>query len=379
MVGTSGRLAIFVPSMRLGGAERATVKLARGMEELGYAIDLVLARAEGPHMDEIPESMSVVDLGASRVLASLPGLVRYLRRVRPRAMLSVMCNANIVALWARRLARVPERVVVSERNVLSIAAQSAPNYRGRLMPRLARHCYPWADRIVTVSKGVADDLARTTRLPRARIQVIYNPIVTPELRKRVRAPLVHPWFVRGEPPVILGVGRLEAQKDFATLIDAFALVRRVRLARLLILGEGTERARLEAQIKRLGLIEDVSLPGFVANPYPYMMRAWLFALSSRWEGLPGVLIEALYCGVRLVATDCPGGSREILRGGEYGRLVPVDDVVALADAIGASLQDPAPRRTPESWLPFELERVVHQYLGALLDDSALVADLEEGQ
>jgi glycosyltransferase involved in cell wall biosynthesis len=360
------RLAIFLSAMRVGGAQRAMLKLAQGLSERGYAVDLVLARAEGPFLAEVPASVRVVDLKAPRVLASLMALVRYLRSERPEALLSALNYVNIVALWARRLAGVSTRVVVSERITPSHGAQHASRLRDRLMPQLIRRFYPWADGIVVVSKGVGDDLAQVAGLPRPHMQVIYNPIVTPELREKAQAPLEHPWFEPARPPVILAVGRLRPQKDFPTLIRAFAQVRQTRSARLLILGEGSERPGLEALVGQLGLEQDVSLPGFVANPYPYMARAPLFVLSSRWEGLPGVLIEALYCGALLIATDCPSGPREILADGQYGQLVPVGDVSALAQAMSLALAGKGVRPTQESWRPFEQETVVNQYLKVLL-------------
>jgi glycosyltransferase involved in cell wall biosynthesis len=186
------------------------------------------------------------------------------------------------------------------------------------------------------------------------------------LKEKAHASLKHPWFERGQPPVILGVGRLSPQKGFATLIRAFSQVRQTRLARLLILGEGRERPMLEALVRELGLEQDVKLPGFTTNPYPYMSQASLFVLSSRWEGLPGVLIEALYCGTPVISTDCPSGPREILKGGLYGQLVPVDDVGALAPAIEMALAGKAPHPPQESWFPFEEEAVVDQYINFLL-------------
>ena len=369
MTAPSKRLAIFVPSMRGHGAERTMLNLAQGLAERGYAVDLVLARAEGPLLADVPKAVRVVDLRASRVILSLPALLHYLRHERPHSMLSVMHYANIVALWARRLAGVPTRVVVSERNTLSRSVQHTSRRRGRLMPHLIRRFYPWADGIVAVSKGVADDLAQVTGIPRERIQVIYNPVVTPELHQKAQAPLDHPWFKPGEVPVLLAVGRLVVQKDFPTLIQAFARVRQARPTRLLILGEGEERPALEALVRQLGLEQDVSLPGWVENPYPHMVQASLFVLSSRWEGLPGVLIEALYCGcgVHLIATDCPSGSREILRNGQYGQLVPVGDVGALALAIETALASKKPRLPRESWRPFEPESVLNQYINVLLE------------
>jgi glycosyltransferase involved in cell wall biosynthesis len=364
------RLAIFLPALYGGGAERTMLSLASGLARRSYAVDLVLAQAEGPYLAEVPASVRVVELnarhlGAWRTLASLPALVRYLRHERPAALLSAL-HANIVALWARRIAGVPRQVVISEQNTFSLQNQQLPEWYSWLMLRLVACFYGWADGIAAVSNGVADDLARVARVPRERIEVIHNPIVTPELQAKAKVPLEHPWFEPGQPPVLLAVGRLTAQKDFPTLIKAFDRVRHAQLARLLILGEGEERPVLEDLVRLLGLEHDVSLPGFVANPYPYMAQASVFVLSSRWEGLPTVLVEALSCGTPVIATDCPSGPQEILRGGQYGQLVPVGDVPALSQAIEAALVGQTPHPPQESWRPFELEAVVDQYINVLL-------------
>jgi glycosyltransferase involved in cell wall biosynthesis len=236
----------------------------------------------------------------------------------------------------------------------------------RLTLLMIRCFYPWADSIVTVSKGLADELAQVANQPRKHIQVIYNPIVTPELRVKAQAPLDHPWFEPGQPPVLLAVGRLVAVKDFPSLIMAFAQVQQIRPARLLILGEGPDRSRLEALVRQLDLEQDVSLPGFVENPYTYMARASAFVLSSRAESLANVLLEAHYCGAPLIATDCPYGPREILRDGQYGQLVPVGNPTALARAIEKTLAGQVLPPVRESWRPFELMTVVNQYIDVLL-------------
>ncbi len=370
MKNSQKRVAIFLPAIYGGGAERVMLNLAAGLAGLNYSVDLVLAQATGPYLAWIPGSVRLVKLNSCRLrvsptLAGLPALVRYLRRERPDALLSGL-HANIVALWARRLGGIPQRVVISEHSAFSHQNNQLPGWYSRLMLRLVKRFYPWADGIVAVSQGVAEDLAQTTGIPRDRIQVIYNPVVTPELRKKAGGPLEHPWFGNGQPPVLLGVGRLALAKDFSTLIRAFAQVRKICPARLLILGEGEERPRLEALVNRLNVDQDVRMPGFVSNPYPYMAQASLFVLSSRWEGLPTALVEALYCGVRIIATDCPSGPREILRGGQYGQLVPVGDVASLAQAIEAVLNGIGPRAPRESWQPFELETVLDQYLRILL-------------
>ena len=200
---------------------------------------------------------------------------------------------------------------------------------------------------------------------------IYNPVVTAELVSQSRAPLDHPWLQLGAPPVILGVGRLHEQKDFPTLLRAFARVRAKREARLIILGEAKHaeyRTELTTLAAQLGIANDVMFPGFVDNPFAYMAHAAVFVLSSAWEGLPTVLIEALACGCPVVSTDCPSGPAEILENGKYGPLVPVGDDVALADAICSVLNTPPNR----DWLRargalFGVDHVADRYLGVLLN------------
>jgi glycosyltransferase involved in cell wall biosynthesis len=205
------------------------------------------------------------------------------------------------------------------------------------------------------------------------VVTIRNPIVAPHLTSLADAPLDHPWLVPGAPPVILGVGRLSPQKDFATLIRAFRTVRARRPARLVILGEGEQRAELQALIAAEDLAADVALPGFEPNPLRYMRRAAMLALSSRHEGLPGALIEAMACGTPVVATDCPSGPAEVLENGRYGRLVPVGDADALANAIDATLDDPAPPAVAERAAAFGVEAAVAAYLEVLSLGAAPVA------
>jgi glycosyltransferase involved in cell wall biosynthesis len=342
------------------------LKLAAGLARRGYPVDLVLGRAEGPYLAQVPDTLRVVDLAAPRLLAAMPALARYLRREQPTAMLSALDYVNLVALAARRLAGTRTRLVVSERNTLSAAVRHTTSRRTRLMPRLMRWLYPWADAIVGVSAGVADDLAAVTGLPRERITVIHNPVVTPEVAQMAAADVEHPWFQAGAPPVVLGVGRLIIQKDFATLVRAFALVHRRHDAHLVILGDGPERDALGKLVTDYALDSVVDLPGFAENPYPYMARCGVFVLSSRWEGLPGALIEAMFCGAPVIATDCPSGPREVLRDGRHGVLVPVGGVEHMAAAIDRALSGCVPRPSRDGWEPFEQDGVVDRYVEVLL-------------
>ncbi|MCS7194384.1 MAG: glycosyltransferase [Meiothermus sp.] len=359
-----GRIAIYLPSLLGGGAERSMLNLAVGMARQGLPVDLVLAEATGPYLSMVPPEVRLVDLKARRVLRSLPALTSYLRQTRPLGLVSALDHANVVALWARRLAKVPTRVAVCMQNTPSQDARHASSLRGRLLPLAMRLFYPWADGIVGVSQGVVDDFVRLTGI-RQRVRVIHNPVVTPELLQRAEEPLEHPWFQPQEPPVLLGVGRLTRQKNFPNLIRAFAEVRKRRPARLVILGEGEERASLEGLVRSLGLEGEVELPGFVQNPYAYMKRAGVFVLSSDWEGLPTVLIEALALGTPVVATDCPSGPREILQGGRWGRLVPVNNPAALAQALEATLAEARPAIPEEAYRPYTQAEVVRRYLELL--------------
>jgi len=353
-----GRIAFFLPSVRGGGAQRVIVNLIQGIVRRGEPVDLTLAIHDGVFFDQIPPEVRVVDLGGRRLVGGFLPLVRYLRRERPRVLISSMSHANMLALWAARLAGGSTPVMVTVHNTMSESTGSD----GGVEQRLLRTFYPWANWIVAVSRGAADDLARTIGIPRDRIEVIYNPVITPAiLEQAARAP-DHPWLAPGQPPVILGVGRLTRQKDFFTLIRAFAELRRRRPARLIILGEGEDRVGLEALIAELGVGEDVSLPGFRDSAPAYMARSALFVLSSAWEGLPTVLIEAMAAGTTVVSTDCPSGPREILQDGRLGELVPVGDAPALAGAMERSLAAPGAKLPPDALHEFTLDAAVDHYL-----------------
>ena len=358
-------VAIFLRSLYGGGAEKVMLNLACGFVERGLNVDLVLVRAAGPYLEQVPPKVRVVDLKAQSVASSLPKLTHYLRQIRPTTMLAALHYPCEIAVLAKRLAGVSTRIIVSEHNTLSREAVGIPQMSVRLNPLAARLFYPWADGIVAVSQGVADDLGQITRLSSDRIQVIYNPIVLPQLFTLAQEPVEHSWFKPGEPPVILGVGRLHPQKDFPTLIRAFAEVRKIQQARLMILGDGPERQALTTLVSELGLTEDVAFPGFVQNPYAYMSKAAVFVLSSAWEGLGNVLVEAMAIGTPVVSTNCESGPGEILADGKYGALVPVRDSAAIAQAITSVLAGNTQKLDP-GWLDqFTLEVCVQKYLALL--------------
>jgi glycosyltransferase involved in cell wall biosynthesis len=357
-----GPIAFFLPSAVGGGAERVTVNLVQGMTTRGLAVDLVLATASGPFLAHLPPAARLVDLRAGRVLKSVLPLARYIRRERPRVVVSSMSHANMAALWAARLARRGTPVVVTEHNTMSQTAQQESVLERGMWPRLMRTFYPWAASVVAVSRDAADDFARTAGVPRERVEVVYNPVITPDLLERARQAPDHPWFAAGQPPVILGVGRLTRQKDFPTLLRAFAVVRRAHEARLVILGEGEDREALLVLARELGISDSVDLPGFRENAVAYMAASRMFVLSSAWEGLPTVLIEALAAGTQVIASDCPSGPREILQDGRLGTLVPVGDATALAAAMQTRLVRPAAPTPLDALKTFTSAAAVDHYL-----------------
>lgn len=362
---SSPDIAIFLRGLYGGGVERVMLHLARSFVERDLKVDLVLARAEGEYLIQVPPGVGIVDLKAQWMPSSLPRLVGYLQQHRPTALLASLHYPCEIAVLAKRLSGVSTRIVVSERNTLSVEAKGTTQISVRLTPLAAKFFYPWADGIVAISQGVAKDLAQTISIPLEQIDVIYNPVVSSNLFTQAKAFVDHPWFQPGELPVILGVGRLHPQKDFPTLIRAFAQVRQVRPVRLVILGTGPEEERLKALVRELGLENDVDMPGFVQNPYAYMARAAVMVMSSAWEGLGNVLIEAMAVGTPVISTDCPSGPAEILAHGKYGWLTPVGDNKAMAEAILSVLSGNLKKVDP-NWLnQFTPEACTEKYLNAL--------------
>jgi glycosyltransferase involved in cell wall biosynthesis len=334
---TRKSVTIFLPTLAGGGAERCMAIVAGALAAQGTDVTMALANAEGPFLADLHPAVGVLDLRAASAWGALPGLVRHLRSARPTALLAAMSHANVVAALAHRMAASRARLVLSERAHLSSVLAEFPGLRMRMTRALMGLTYPWADAVVAVSDGVAQDLGKHVALAADRVLTIYNPVVDDRLRHLRDLRPEHPWLASADVPVVLAAGRLIAQKDFATLLEAFARLRSERPARLVILGDGELRDPLLAHAQRLGIGDDVSLPGFASNPFAAMRAAGVFVLSSRFEGLPGALIQAMACGTPVISTDCPSGPREVLEGGRWGPLVPVGDAAALAAAMATVL------------------------------------------
>jgi len=369
------RIAVFISSFVDGGVERMLLNLSRGLADLDHRVDFVVGKAQGRYLSLLPSECRMVDLGTSHPLKILPPLSRYLRRERPAIMLSSKEPCSRATLRGRKLAGVSLR--------LFFRIATTPSERDRRRNVLKRwrslHAmrtlYRKADGLIAVSRGAAADVAAIAGIPRERIHVIPNPVVAPELQTLAASPVDHPWLITPGPPIILGVGAFRRSKDFPTLIRAFARIRGDRDLRLLILGRGRQRTKVEKLAEALGVRGDLSLPGFAVNPYAYMAKASLLVLSSAWEGSPNVLVEALALGTPVVATDCRSGPREILQDGRYGPLVPVGDAEAMAAAIMSTLDAPLPAETLKvAAEPYRLHVSCRRYLEAFCMEARQAMD-----
>lgn len=373
-------ITFLIPSLSGGGAQRTVLKVARGLAEREHRVDIVLFAPSVSYPDEVPERVRLLVLCSRTQWTNCPAtdrsagaqwrservrpvqlaylsarllrefrthaplllrrvafgralrLTRYIERERPDVLLANLAPAEYAAFFARRLTRpcaFPPIVPI----VRDMVKPSAKHTKRRRM------LFPEAAHVVAVSRGVARSVTASVGVPADKVTPIYNPVFTPDTVLRAAAQPDHPWFGRGELPIILGAGRLAEQKDFQTLIEAFRRVSEKRPCRLIILGEGPKRGELEDCVRRLGLEDRISLPGWVKNPYAFMSRAALFVLSSRHEGFPGALVEALACGCPVVSTDCPAGPAEILEDADL--LAPVGDPEALAQAMLRRLDRPA--------------------------------------
>lgn len=359
----SGRqVSLILPDLRGGGAERVAVNLANAFAQRGYSVDMVLLSVAGELLVDLQPGIRLVDLKVQRMRLALPALVRYMRQARPSAVLACMWPLTVLALWARTLSRVPTRLVVAEHTTWSRSELLKRCSVGWQVRTSMRCFFPRADGIVAVSQGAADDLANFAPLERQAITVIYNPVVGDGPAPELATPEAPTGWCVGTHRRVLAVGTLKEIKDYRTMIAAFATLRQRVDARLLILGEGECRSALEAQARHLGITDSVFMPGFVKDTAPYYSRADLHVLSSTGEGFGNVIVEALAAGTPVVSTDCPSGPREILSNGQFGRLVPVGDVDALATAMQESLtasHDKAALMARAQ--DFSIEKAVDQY------------------
>ena len=359
-------IAFFLPSLAGGGAEKVFINLAKAFSDFSIEIDFVLGRAEGPFLEELPTGVRVFDLSTNHMAASLFGLSQYLRKNNPDILISGILIANFISVLAKKLVSTQTKTAVCLHSVESKAIKLGAFGKRHVMQIVYPMVIRGADKIIAVSNGVAHDFSMLTGVPLDRVDVIHNPIVDQHLHSMSNEKIIEEWFPKKECPILLSVGRLSVEKDFINLINAFSIVKKRSInAKLIILGEGSERQGLEDLRYRKKLENDVIMPGFVKNPYKFMREADVLIVSSRWESFGNTLVEAMACGCQVIATDCPVGPVELLEAGKWGTIVPVGDPVKLAEAIINNLIGEKKNKVIERAKDFTVQKIARRYLKVL--------------
>ncbi|MGE5417230.1 MAG: glycosyltransferase [Acidobacteriota bacterium] len=332
-------IAIYIPDLMCGGVERVMIDLANGIKDYDYEVDLVLSSAEGPFLNQVPAGINIVDLKCKRVLFSLPKLIKYLRLRQPSIVLTAKDHVNILAIISTMFSQRTKSIIAIHdmANCMYYLFNPETDLRTRTKEKviqyMAKILYPKTAAIIAVSQAAAEELSSFYDIDPRRINVVYNPLDFERISFLSQQDVDHPWFREGQPPVILAIGRLEQEKDFATLIRAFAVVGKQIQARLIIMGVGSQQAGLQNLIESLNLQNEAVLWGYEENPYKYIKAAGVVVLSSKYETLPTVLIETLYLQTGFVATKSYGGIHEIIGEPNYPYIVPIGDHIRLAQAL----------------------------------------------
>jgi glycosyltransferase involved in cell wall biosynthesis len=355
------KIAIFMPNLMGGGAEKVFVNLSNEFYSLGYSVDIILANRSGPYITDLHSEVRIFDLKQARVGKCIWRLVKYLTTNKPNILLSGLLVSNIVALYSGWISNV--KVIPCIHSIESVAIGLEHKYKRKVVKFLYPLLLNKAASIIAVSHGVADDLSRATGVSRNNVNVIYNPILTDSLLMMSKEAIDEPWFNKDEHPMLLSAGRLNDSKDYVTLLKAFELLNQRVSSTLIVLGDGEQRQYLRKLVLDMHLGERVLFPGFVSNPYKFMSAADVFVLSSKRESFGNVIVEAMACGCQIVSTDCPYGPSEILESGKWGTLVPVGDYRKLShvlyDAVRYSSDKPNVRNRANDFL---VSTVARQYL-----------------
>lgn len=370
MSNDSKRICFFLENLYGGGAERSMLTTAIGFKERGYAVDLLLISASGPYRKDVPEGIHIIESGIYRYKLTLFilffKLVRYILLNKPDAIISALTLCNVQLMLAKMVTRNNVKCLMTIRNIedpeLSKKKRTFQIYEHAVLSRMQIFFSSYADKIVTVSLGLANYVKSNYPGSNDRVVTIYNPVYSADIIAKSNEYIDGNCFDYKEMPIVITSGRLHPDKNYSTLINAIKKVHQKKLVRLIILGDGDLRNELHELINTLGLQEYVEMLGFKDNPYAYMSRSDVFVLSSNHEGFGRVLVEAMACGCPVVSTDCPSGPREILEDGKWGRLVPTGDYNSMAEAIIETIDNPIPKNLLVARAKcFSIERAVDEY------------------
>ena len=338
--------------------ERAMLNLANFYFQQGISVDFLVAAKQGPLLDEVSENINVIDLKSytsswrlgmlkiallvepwllllffagtkPKAVKVISGLVKYIQNANPDMILSTPTTANLAVIWARKYCGHDKKIVIREASTLSKEVQNKSALFFRLIKFFVKKWYSKANVIICVSNGVREDLRLNFKIKPQKLQTVYNILDIAKIKKQAQSTQYDSVISRFDN-YILSIGRLEKQKDFETLIRAFHLIANHVPSNLVILGEGPEREKLESLVRQLKLSNRVLLPGFFVNPYPFIKKSQVLALSSRWEGCPNVLREAMVLNRKIISTNCPSGPGEILKNGKYGILIETGDIATFS-------------------------------------------------
>ena len=360
------RVCLYFPSYGDGGVERMTANLAQGLSDAGIKVDFIVHHQAAPYLSGLENKVKFITPPDNNN-RHLSWLVSYLNSSHPDVLMTVKDEAGILAIKAIKRSHAETKFIARTGTaLLSRFGHRGTNFLKKWLKLYKlKHYFQQADGHIIVALGSRKELHELTQIPEEAIIVIKNPVITPTLLKLQHETIDHPWFAPSRESLIMGMGGFRFQKDFKTLINAFARLHKSRPSRLILMGQGRQKKRLLKLCRELGVEDDVLFPGFTDNPYPWLKRADLFVLSSLWEGSPNVLTEALALGTPVVATDCQSGPREILQDGKYGELVPLGDPQTMSEAMARTLDNPlSSEQLAEAAKDYTLEASTRSYIRA---------------
>jgi len=330
------RVLFFIPNLAGGGAERVLVNVLRHLDRERFDPTLAINKLEGPYAHLVPDDVRTRVLGSSSLWTVMPRIAATMRELKPDVVVATTGGGGVPVVLAHRMLRSHARLIVWERNVL-VGSESGP--KRTLLLALKKALWPRADLVTAVGKYVEEDIQRHTGVGPENTKVLYSPILDADFQRQLEAEVEHPWF-DDDVPVILCVARYTAAKDHHTLLLGFKKLLEERRARLVLLGHGPLREQVEAEAEELGVAEHCWFAGFVDNPFAFMRRSTMLALTSRQEGVPGVVVQAMGSGLPVIGTDSPGGTGELVRNEETGLLIPMGDVDGFARSAKRLIDDP---------------------------------------